>query len=218
MINPIKTDKIISGILEPPNESRGVEFKPSIPWPSNINGLQNSNKVQEIIKSILAMSNIRDGGKIILGIEKDDKDRKYILKGMEGGDLNTYDQDLIFDQVRNFGDPEPSFQVLNVEYKSYNFIVFAVQSFMFAPVICKNYRKLNKLEDAVLYIRSDKPETKKVTESFEMREIVDLAIEKELDLFSTRIQRFFRNMSGVKILKSTRNDYDKFQDELKDIK
>jgi len=218
MINPTKADKIISGILESPNESKSIEFKPSISWPSKISDIRQNNKVQEIIKSILAMSNIRDGGKIILGVEKDDKEKRYSLKGMSEGDLKTYDQDLIFEHVRNFGEPEPKFQVLNIEYNDKNFIVFAVQSFMFAPIICRNKRSLNQLENAVIYIRTDKPETKRITEPSEMREIIDLAIEKELDLFSVRMQRFFKTMSSVKVLKSTKTDENKFQEELKDIK
>jgi len=218
MINPTKADKIISGMLESPNESKSIEFKPSVSWPSNIGGIQQNNKIQEIIKSILAMSNTRDGGKIILGVEKDDKEKKHLLKGMSEDDLKTYDQDLIFEHVRNFGEPEPKFQVLNIEYNDKNFIVFAFQSFIFAPIICRNKRSLNQLEDAVIYIRTDKPETKRITELSEMREIIDLAIEKELDLFSVRMQRFFKTMSSVKVLKSTKTDENKFQEELKDIK
>jgi predicted HTH transcriptional regulator len=218
MINPMKADKIISGTLESPNESKSIEFKPSVSWPSNIDGIQQNNKIQEIIKSILAMSNTRDGGKIILGVEKDDKEKRYFLKGMSEDDLKTYDQDLIFEHVRNFGEPEPKFQVLNIEYNDKNFIVFAVQSFIFTPIICRNKRSLNRLEDAVIYIRTDKPETKKITEPSEIREIMDLAIEKELDLFSVRIQRLFKTMSSVKVLKSTKTDKNKFEEELKDIK
>lgn len=217
MINAQKADKIISGILEFPNESRAVEFKPSFAWPSKIDGLQNNDKAQEVIESILAMSNIRYGGKIILGVEKDSSSQKYSLKGMRPEDLNTYDQDSIFEHVRNFGKPEPKFQVLNIEYDSKNFIVFAVQSFVFAPIICRNRKKLRKLDHAVFYIRTDKPETKKITEPWEMREIVDLAIEKELNLFSTRMERFFKTMSTAKVLKTTKDDYEKFKDELKDV-
>jgi hypothetical protein len=218
MINPTKADKIISGILESPNESKSIEFKPMVSWASKIDDIQQNNKVQEIIKSILAMSNTRDGGKIILGVEKDDKEKRYLLKGMNEDDLKTYDQDLIFEHVRNFGEPEPKFQVINVEYNDKNFIIFAVQSFIFAPIICRNKRNLTQLEHATIYIRTDKPETKRITEPSEMREIIDLAIEKELDLFSVRMQRVFKTMSSVKVLKITKTDENKFQEELKDIK
>ncbi len=217
MINPTKADKIMRGILESPNESKAVEFKPSVSWPSKIDQIQNNDKVQEIIISILGMSNIRDGGKIVLGVEKDASGSQYTRKGMKDKDLQTYDQDLIFDHVRNFGEPEPKFQVLNVEYDNKNFIVFAVQSFVIAPIISKNNKNLKKLEHAIFYLRTDKPETKKVTDPSEMREIIDLAIEKELELFSTRMQRVFQSMAHVTVSKSTKEEKDKFAEELKDI-
>ncbi len=218
MINATKVNKIISGILEAPNESKTVEFKPSMPWPKNIKDLQKENKAQEIILSILAMSNIRDGGKVILGVEKrNDKDNIYESKGMKKEHLNSYDHDLIFEHIRNYGEPEPKVQISNEEWSGKNFIVFAVQSFKFAPVICKNPRNLTKLEHSALYIRTDKPESKKVTDPSEMREIVDLAVENEIDIFSSRMQRFFKVMSPTRVTK-TKIDENKFKDELKDIK
>lgn len=218
MINPIKAEKspVILGILQTPNESRTVEFKPSIPWPSNIEDLQANHKAQEVIKSIIAMSNLRDGGKILLGIEKSNDTGNHEVKGMSPAALCTYDQDIIFEQIRNFGEPEPRFQILNVEFNKVNIVVFAVQSFVLAPVICQNRRNLNKLENAAIYIRTDKPETKKITDPVEMKELIDFAIAKELDLFSTRMQRLFKTMSSVKLLKST--DIAEFEDELKDVK
>lgn len=219
MINQISADNIITRILSAPNESKAVEFKPSIEWPQKIDTLQNSDKAQEIIKSILAMSNSRDGGKIILGVEKDAPTKKYTLKGMNPSELSTYDQDLIFQQARNFGTPEPKFEILNVEYEKMNFIVFAIQVFAFTPIICKNPKnKLNKLDDAAVYIRTDKPESKKVTDPLEMAEIIDLAVERELNTFSARMRQVFQTMSDVKISRNPRNDQNRFDEELKGLK
>ena len=218
MISTTQADEIISGILEAPNESRAVEFKPSIPWPNNIDELQNNLKAQEIIVSILAMSNLRDGGKIILGVEKVDEEKKrYEAKGMKSENLDGYDHDLIFEQIRHYGEPEPKLQISCQKWKDKDFIVFAVQSFDFVPIISKNPRHLTKLEHSVLYIRTDKPESKKITEPSEMKEIVDLAVEKELDIFSSRMQRFFRTMSNVRVSKNA-SDSDNFNNELKDIR
>lgn len=219
MINPTKADINISKILKVPNESRGIEFKESFSWSPNVDGLQSNNKAQEVIRSILGMSNIKDGGKIFIGVRqgKNSTEPKFVSEGMATSDLNTYDQDSIFEQVRNFGEPEPQFQVLNVEYEGKYFILFNVQSFLFAPIICNNYRHLNKLEMSALYIRTFKPETKKVTEVVEMREIVELAIEKELDIFSARMQRVFRTMSAIKITRGEEEEQKKFRGELKDV-
>lgn len=218
MINPTKADINISKILAAPNESRGIEFKESFTWSPNVDGLQSNNKAQEVIRSILGMSNIKDGGKIFVGVRqgKDSTESKFVPEGMTESDLNTYDQDPIFDQVRNFGEPEPQFQMFNVEFEGKYFILFNVQSFIFAPIICNNYRHLSKLDMSALYIRTFKPETKKVTEVAEMREIVELAIEKELELFSARMQRLFKTMSSMEITGSE-EEQKKFGGELKDV-
>lgn len=217
MINPVKADKLISGILESPNETRTVEFKPSFQWPNNIKGLQNNPKAQETIKSILALSNTSDGGKIILGIEKDNSKERYILKGMKRTDLGTFDHDLIFDHVRNFGRPEPRFQVLNTQFSTKNFIVFSVQSFTFSPIVCRNYKNLEKLEDAAIYIRTHKPETKKVTEPSQMKELIDLTVGKEIDLLAPRIKGIIKAIAQMGVSEAPKQDEDKFLEELKDI-
>jgi len=163
------------------------------------------------------MSNIRDGGKIILGIEKAGPDDNYVSQGMQSEHLKTYDQDLIFDVARNCGEPEPNFQVLNVSHKKKHFIVFVVQSFALAPIISTNSKYLKQANRSVFHIRTDKPETKKVTSPSEMREIIDLAIERELDLFSSRMQRFFRTMSNAKVVKSAIEDQKRFAGEMSDV-
>ena len=124
--------------------------------------------------------------------------------------METFDQDNIFQQVRNYGSPEPRFQVLNFEYDKMNFIVVAVQEFLLTPVICYNAAKrvLPNLDHTALYIRTDKPETKKVTEVDEMHEIIQIAVDKQLAEFSRRQQ----------ILSGTERDKDKFDKELQDVK
>jgi len=215
MIESIKADHIISSILRTPMESRSVEFKPSLPW----NDVNTQIQLQEIIKSILGLSNIKDGGKIILGV-KQNPDRTFIVEGMKKEDLQTYDSERIYQDIRNFGEPEPRFEIRNIELDNKNFIVFLVQEFFYSPVICvRNGKNIGgePLVKSALYIRTLKPETKKVDNETEMREIINLAIEKELDLFSTRMQRAFKTMSHLKIPESTEQDEKKFLEEIKDI-
>jgi len=216
VINPQKPDSVIESIFSSLNESRSVEFKPSVPWPKDRNEFQGAHKAQEIAKSILAMSNSRDGGKVVLGVELDATTKSYVLKGMAPKDLISYDQDLIYQQVRNFGRPEPRFQVVNVERGAMNFIVFAVQPFILAPIICNNPWNLPKLEAAAIYIRSDKPETKKVSDPVEMKELVDAVVDRELEGFSGRVQKLFGASRPAPPQGKT--DRARFDDEIKDLK
>jgi predicted HTH transcriptional regulator len=217
MINSADADEIMKGILSSPRESRALEFKPSFSWPSKDDLLSNP-KAQEVIEATLAMSNLPDGGKIILGVENSSQtDKTLICKGVTAEHLKTYDQDVIFNIVRNCGDPEPSFQILNVLWNGMHFVVFAVQRFTFTPVISTTWKHLRQDSRSVLFIRTDKPETKKVTAPAEMRDIIELAVERELETFSTRMQRVFRTMSQIKVPKSSVDDQEKFANEMDDL-
>lgn len=204
MINPISIDNYpkVKGILDTPNERRAVEFKPSLPW-RRIDDSATGHKLQEVIRSILGMSNIRDGGLIILGIEKDRVTGNYTLKGMQRRHLQTYDSDHIYQIIRNFSTPESKFEVINVEFKGMFFIIFDVQAFLFSPVICVNKKvNIRKLENSVIYIRNHKPETKKITEPSEMQELINLAVERELSSFSSRMGNIFKSMSRIQVTRT----------------
>lgn len=215
MIESIKADHIITSILSEPMESRSVEFKPSLPW----NDVSSQIQLQEVIKSILGLSNIKDGGKIILGV-KQNPDRTFTVEGMKEEHLVTYDSEKIYQDIRSFGEPEPRFEIRSIESGDKFFIVFFIQEFLYSPIICARNGKnvgAEPLVKGALYIRTLKPETKKVDNETEMKEIINLAIEKELDLFSTRMQRVFKTMTQLKVPKSTDQDREKFSEELKDI-
>lgn len=212
MINPIKANQIISSILDTPSESRGVELKPGIPWKD----INHQHQLQDIIKSILGLSNVRDGGKIILGVPQK-ADKTFDVVGMKDEDLQTYDQDHIYQVVKAFSNPSPRFEVSNIEYGGKYFIVFTIQDFLYSPVICIKSGSNNGSEPLVkgtLYIRTHKPETKKVDEETEMREIINLAIDKEIDIWSPRVQKLVQTQS---IKTPVVSDKKRFTDELKDI-
>lgn len=217
MITPVKADNypVIKGILEAPNERRTVEFKPSLPWPKRIDDSRLGRKIQEIIRSILAMSNIQDPSKIILGVQKDNQGN-YVAEGMFKKHLKTYDSDIIYDVIRNFGTPEPKFEVLNIDFNNNFFIIFEIQPFVSTPIICRNKKpNIKKLGDATIYIRTYKPESKKITDSSEMRELINLAVDKELNSFSSRMGNLFKSMSKVHVTRTA--DTQKFKKQRGDI-
>lgn len=212
MIIPVKANQIIASILETPSESRSIEFKPGLQW----RDANHQHQLQDIIKSILGMSNIRDGGKIILGVPQK-QDKTFDLVGMMPEELQTYDQDHIYQVVRAYANPAPRFEITNVEYNGKYFIVISIQDFLYTPVICiknGNNKGYEPLVRGSLYIRTHKPETKKVEEEFEMREVINLAIDKEFNILSPRVQQL-TTLSPNK--SKSINDAKRFDDELKDI-
>jgi len=221
MITPTDSDNVIQGILLSPNETRSVELKPCMDWPSDRTALQNHLKAQEIIVSILAMSNTADGGLIIVGVKKD-TEGKYSLEGVKEESLATYDQDNIFEQVRSCGDPEPQFEVLNIAYESKNYIVFDVKSFAFTPIVSRNSKNLPKLDSGFMYIRTFKPESKKAVTPTDVRSIVDLSVEKELTAFSSRVQNLISNgqllLPSQEQVQPNSKHNASFNEELEDLK
>lgn len=213
MISSIKPNSVISAILANPIESRSIELKSAIPW----RDINNQHQLQDVVKSIIGLSNVKDGGKIILGITQN-PDRTFTSTGMSATDLHTYDQDHIYQIVRAYANPTPRFEIRNVEYDRKFFIVFAIQEFLYTPVICiKDGSNAGKepLIKGALYIRTHKPETKKVDNETEMREIINLAIDKEMELLTPKIQKLINPPVIKQKIKETSSK--KFEAELRDI-
>lgn len=212
MIDPIKADTTFISIVESPIESRSVEFKPSVEW----RDVNSQNDIQKIIKSIIGMSNVKDIGRIILGVPQK-PDRTFEIKGMDPEHMKSYEQDNIYQDVRKFTNPSPHFEVSNVEWDGKFFIVFTVYEFLYSPIICIKNGKNNGAEPLVagaFYIRTHKPETKKVDKEEEMREIINLAVDKEFEILTPRVKQLI----GSKIRTQLVSDDEKFKKELEDLK
>lgn len=151
-------------------EGRSLEFKQSTPWGE-------SRFKAKIAKSILAFTNVRDGGRIIVGVEQKD-DGGFDFKGMTTEHLATWNYDDLASNVSEFADPFVDFSLERVPYNSKTFLVITIHEFRDLPVICKkDYASL--LRRGAIYTRTYRiPESAEVPSQTELREILDVAIEK----------------------------------------
>jgi hypothetical protein len=160
-------------------EQRYLEYKQSTSW--SVGEFR-----AKIIKTILAMSNIRDGGHIIIGMERQGDDT-YLPKGMEQGHLASYVSDDVMRAVAEYADPYASITLTlekNNAWKDYVWI--QVEEFREVPVICRKPYG-NILGGGKLYTRTYRvPESAEVPSSAEMREILTMAADKELKAFLRR--------------------------------
>jgi len=163
-------DRVCSA-LDRCQESQAIEFKESTAW--------ESSKLR-IIRTILAMGNLRDGGVIIIGASE--REDTWELTGITDEHLATYDFDDITDAVNTYASPPMQIEIVLVTYRSdRRFLAFQVKEFESLPYICKNNapngnRLLRKGE---VYIRPPgKPQTKIITDAQEMTDLVELAAEK----------------------------------------
>lgn len=157
-------------------EERNLEYKQSTSW--------NEKVFQaKIAKSILAMSNIRDGGHIIIGMEKQEDDT-YLPKGMEEDHMDSYVSDDVARFIAEYADPYTRFTLTKEEDDSgRKYVWIQIQEFEEIPVICRrSYSDI--LSGGKLYTRTRRvPESAEVPGHTEMREIIDMATEKRVRAF-----------------------------------
>jgi len=189
------------------HEVNGVEFKSPGP-------MTNRQLVMRVIKAILGMSNRRDGGTIIIGVE----DNQGVLNpiGLPPSDLNEWTHDALSDRVANYADPNATFTLEKREYEGNSYVVLAVEEFSDVPVLCKrDYDDL--LRAGACYVRPRrKPETTEIPTQADMRDLLDLATEKG-------VTRFLERAKGVGLfisptIETSTSDQDRFDEQLGDLR
>ncbi len=84
------TTQELEELLQVATESPNLEFKGACIWSDNT-----------FVKDILAMSNIRDGGYIVVGVE----DGSFVRQGVTTEQIETYKIDTMKDGIRWSADP-----------------------------------------------------------------------------------------------------------------
>lgn len=186
-------------------EGRNLEFKRSTPWVE-------SEFKAKIVKSILAFSNVRDGGAIVIGIERQ-PDSSYKFAGMLPEHLETWDEDQIASIVSNYADPYARFSMDTAPYNGKDFIVIRISPFDEIPVICKNDGH-NNLRRGAIYTRTYRiPESSGVPSQTELREILEMATDIGVKKYIQRADRI-----GIKLVITKEIlDDDKFESQKGDL-
>ena len=176
------------------SEGRQLEFKSGQGW---------DDLKQGLVKGALALSNTEGGGRIIIGISRDEDGLAHGPDGMTRDVAKTYDPDSVSDYINAFADPPIDIDVRHFEHDRGRFVAIEVHEFSTEPVICK--KGSNKVKPGILYHRSHRmPQSSPVASSAEMREIIDRAVDRAL-------ARQVRRLQSYPPLES-----DKFEDEGKE--
>ena len=153
-------EKLIEGQREHP----GLDFKAACVW-----------DVKKLTKDILAMSNLPDGGYIVIGVEE--IDNSFSKSGVDENVKNTYILDEMKDQVSKYADPMVDFEVyFPKDSEGLIYVVIKVFSFRETPTICK--RDLDKeLKASTIYYRNTnrRVESAAVSNVNDLRDIIELA-------------------------------------------
>ena len=157
------TTEELEALLQGSQESDTLEFKRAMGWDLGL------------VKDILAMANVQDGGRIVIGIE----DETLVRQGVSQEQLDSFTPDIMMDRVAVFADPHVSFSVDKVpDTAGLWFVVITIAAFERTPVICaKDGGVQNELQRGAVYYRSKtgRPKSARVANANDMRDIVERA-------------------------------------------
>jgi hypothetical protein len=204
-MNKLTNDQIRL-LLEAGYETRTREYKPSFSWNNNEKSIWIKEKVTQ---AVLAMSNTRYGGQIVIGVIEGDG-KRLVLSGLNKDEFNTFeDYDGIKGYIDGFSYTDSIFDISYGEHLSKMFVVLTIQEFNEIPLICKKNGQTGVLRKDDIYVRSKKAPYSSIraTEP-ELREVIHMVVDKEKsDLIS-------RNW----IKKGVVNPDQFYKDQIKDLK
>lgn len=168
-------------------ESRGVEFKGPAPR-------SNGWMFAKTLRAMMGMANRRDGGYVFVGVDEKGKTPNPV--GLNASDLATWNYDDFAAAVAPYAAPNIKFDLEVLPYKGAQILIVRVHEFEDVPVICRKEAQyadpaggkiVHVLKSGACYVRSRaKPETAEVSTEADMRDLIDLAVDKDIQRFMRR--------------------------------
>lgn len=153
-------EQIIEGQAESPN----LDFKTDMAW-----------RDQSFAKDFLAMSNMRDGGTIVIGVEE--KAGVFTPIGVSAANEKTYKIDIMRSQLASFCDPSPEFRVdFPKDTTGRTFVVIQIAPFRDLPLLSKKGVPSVILANTIYYRNTNKGvESAPISNAHDMRDLIELA-------------------------------------------
>ena len=149
-------------------ETQDIDFKEAVRW---------DDLKWRIIKTALAMGNLRDGGIVIIGVSQ--RSKKWTLTGVSDALLKTYDPDVIMSQINAYVSPFVDLDIVSVRHRK-RFIALYVREFRDTPLVCKkNGPNGSDLYEGAVYVRPPGlAQTTRIVNAAQMHDLLELAAEK----------------------------------------
>ena len=192
-ISEIKLKEILQGN----SENLNLEFKASFNFNENLWARE------RLIRAILAMSNTRTGGDIVIGV-KENLDKSHDYAGVESDHLSIFKSKIeeLKSKVESFSSAPVSYEIGVGVYKQNSLIVINVTEFSLNPLICRrNGEHVDKLlEEGAIYVRTlkDKPSSIKLTNPVDVQDFLERVSDKQIKNLHSRGWRHVESLGNDK--------------------
>ncbi len=197
-----KLHERVFNALDRCQESKSVDFKESAPW---------EDLKWQLIRTSLAMGNLRDGGIIVIGASE--RGDTWDLTGISNDHLSTFDVDDVIDVINKYASPPIKIEIVTVTYRNSKvFLAMQIHEFTDCPFVCKKNGPDNnkKLRAGDVFVRpAGRPRTTRVISADEIQDLLELAAEK-------RARRILQVAHRIG-LKPTDTSSKKFEEELEGL-
>lgn len=160
------------------NENRNLDYKGAFSWEQASN-----DEKCEFAKDILAFSNSRDGGMILIGVH----DKSGALEGLTEEQYASFDQTKFNNFVHKYMTPRHTSNVHRIVIDQKRIVAIDVPEFADIPILCGrdanssvNPSKLI-LRRAALYMRTDKATSEAIEDADAMRELLNRGLLRRQD-------------------------------------
>ncbi len=145
-----------------------VDFKESGTW---------DDLRWKVVRAALAMANLRDGGLLLIGVSE--RDGKVEVTGIREEHIQTFDPDIMRDQVNAHASPFVELQIATVSYGEKRLLAIRVLEFRDTPVVCKK-DGADKLMAGTIYVRpaGSKPEATRIRDATQLHDLLERAAVK----------------------------------------
>jgi hypothetical protein len=154
-------------------ETRHVDFKAALAW--------DDDGKQKLLKHVIAMSNIRDGGRIVIGVRENEQTKAHEAEGLSPEQLSSFDATKIAQFVNSYVQPGVRVRVERAEVEGKQVIVLEVAEFDQLPNVCVKPGPRGGFNSGDVLIRTDGCESRRICSSEEMRALLTLAVGKTSD-------------------------------------
>lgn len=176
-------------------ETARVDFKAPMAWEGTARA--------DLAEDIVAMSNVRDGGTILIGVAEG-PDGRPVVEGLTSEQLASFDPTKVCDYVAGYFQPVARLRIERPEIAGKTIIAIRVEEFESTPLICIKDGPEKRPDSAKpkrafyagnLIVRTPSAKSETIRTSEDMQALIRLAISKTSNLLLSDMRRILEGVS-----------------------